>query len=509
LKLAIGSEITRRSRKTWRAFEKDEKMDRDSRIFVAGHQGLVGSAVVRTLRREGFENLLLRCRADVDLMDADATNQFFADTRPTHVIDAAARVGGIHANRTWPANFLEENLAIQSSLISAAHRHGVEKFLFLGSSCIYPKHAKQPISEAALLSGPLEETNQWYAIAKIAGIKLLQAYRRQYGFCGISAMPANLYGPGDNFDLETSHVLPALIRKFHEAKQSGAPEVTVWGSGAPRREFLHVDDLANACLHLMRHYDSEEAVNVGCGEDISIAELAALVKRLVGYHGGIVFDTSMPDGTPRKLLNIDRIVASGWHPSIPLEQGVVSTYQWYLDSLTNLEVTANAAATPKHPPDTPDAKAGPLEAILSKIDGWRRGGLRIGFTNGCFDILHPGHVSLMRQARAACDRLVVGLNSDASVRLLKGPSRPVQDEAARAAVLSAFTDVDALVVFDGETPERLIEAVRPDVLVKGADYTVETVVGADFVRKHGGEVLLARLEEGHSTTKTIARMTAP
>jgi D-beta-D-heptose 7-phosphate kinase/D-beta-D-heptose 1-phosphate adenosyltransferase len=188
---------------------------------------------------------------------------------------------------------------------------------------------------------------------------------------------------------------------------------------------------------------------------------------------------------------------------------VVSTYQWYLDSLTNLEVTANAAATPKHPPDTPDAKAGPLEAILSKIDGWRRGGLRIGFTNGCFDILHPGHVSLMRQARAACDRLVVGLNSDASVRLLKGPSRPVQDEAARAAVLSAFTDVDALVVFDGETPERLIEAVRPDVLVKGADYTVETVVGADFVRKHGGEVLLARLEEGHSTTKTIARMTAP
>jgi GDP-L-fucose synthase len=481
-------------------------MDRDSRIFVAGHRGLVGSALVRALRREGHDNLLLRGRADVDLTDSRATDQFFAEMRPSHVIDAAARVGGIHANRSFPASFIEENLAIQSNLVASARRHGVEKFLFLGSSCIYPKNAEQPIVEEALLSGPLEETNQWYAIAKIAGIKLVQAYRRQYGFAGISAMPTNLYGPGDNFDLETSHVMPALMRKFHEAKLNRAPEVIVWGSGAPRREFIHVDDLANACLHLMRHYDDEEVVNVGCGQDISIAELAELIKRSVGYTGKIVYDTSMPDGTPRKLLNVERIKNTGWQPAIQLAEGVASTYRWYLDTL-------DRAADAK--PETSEARrAGSsarehlwsLDAVLARVKAWRADGLRVGFTNGCFDIPHPGHVSLMRQARAACDRLVVGLNSDASVRKLKGPNRPVQNQDSRAAVLSAFADVDALVIFDAETPRGLIEAIRPDVLVKGADYTTATVVGADFVQAIGGRVVLAKLEDGHSTTDTIARM---
>lgn len=482
-------------------------MDRDSRIFVAGHGGLVGSALVRALRREGYENLVLRRRSDVDLSDSRATDGFFAAARPTHVIDAAARVGGIHANRSFPASFLEENLSIQSNLIASAHRHGVEKFLFLGSSCIYPKSAEQPIAEEALLSGPLEETNQWYAIAKIAGIKLVQAYRRQYGFVGISAMPTNLYGPGDNFDLETSHVMPALMRKFHEAKLSDAPEVVVWGSGAPRREFIHVDDLANACLHLMRHYDAEDVVNVGCGEDISIAELAEMIKRSVGYNGKIVYDTSMPDGTPRKLLNVERIKKTGWQPTIPLKDGVASTYRWYLDALASSSSTDKAiSGVPSSAAAAAQDDPWGLDGVLARVGRWRADGLRIGFTNGCFDILHPGHVSLMRQARAACDRLVVGLNSDASVRKLKGPSRPVQDEASRAAVLSAFGDVDALVIFDEETPEQLIQAVRPDVLVKGADYTVENVVGADFVQATGGKVVLAELKDGHSTTNTIARL---
>ena len=482
-------------------------MDRDSRIFVAGHNGLVGSAIVRALRREGYENLLLRRRADLDLMDSRATDQFFKETRPTHVIDAAARVGGIHANRSFPASFLQENLAIQSNLISAAHRHDIEKFLFLGSSCIYPKHADQPITEDSLLTGPLEETNQWYAIAKIAGVKLVQAYRRQYGFVGISAMPTNLYGPGDNFDLETSHVLPALMRKFHEAKLMGTPEVIVWGSGQPRREFLHVDDLADACIHLMHRYDDERVVNVGCGQDVSIAELANLVKTTVGYDGEIKYDTSMPDGTPRKLLNIDRIVETGWRPSISLEDGVANTYRWYLDSLAEGDQAIGEEANAE-PPGPPEAEnPNDLKTVLKQISSWRADGMRIGFTNGCFDILHPGHVSLMRQARAACDRLVVGLNSDASPYFAtKGPNRPVQDQASRATVLSAFADVDALVIYDDETPRRLIEAIRPDVLVKGADYTVETVVGADFVQANGGRVLLADLKVGHSTTNTIARM---
>lgn len=481
-------------------------MDRDSRIFVAGHRGLVGSALVRALRRGGYRNLLLRGRSDVDLTDSRATDRFFAGARPTHVIDAAARVGGIHANRSFPANFIEENLAIQSNLVASAHRYGVEKFLFLGSSCIYPKNAEQPIVEDSLLSGPLEETNQWYAIAKIAGIKLVQAYRRQYGFVGISAMPTNLYGPGDNHDLETSHVVPALIRKFHEAKLTKAPEVEVWGSGAPRREFIHVDDLAEACLHLMRHYDDEAIINIGRGEDISIAELAELIKRTVGYSGSIVYDTSMPDGTPRKLLNVERIKNTGWQPAIPLEEGLASTYRWYLDALDSPPDTTKRASEPPRPAAVDQDNSWDLDDVLARVTRWRADGLLIGFTNGCFDIPHPGHVSLMRQARAACDRLVIGLNSDASVRKLKGPGRPVQDETSRAAVLSAFADVDALVIFDEETPERLIEAVRPDVLVKGADYTVETVVGADFVRANGGKVVLADLKDGHSTSGTIARM---
>ncbi len=483
-------------------------MDRESRVFVAGHRGLVGSAIVRALRRDGQAALLLRSRSDLDLTDAVATDRFFADARPTHVIDAAAKVGGIHANRSFPAEFIETNLNIQANLVASAHRHGVEKFLFLGSSCIYPKDAAQPIVEDTLLSGPLEETNQWYAIAKIAGVKLVQAYRRQYGFPGISAMPTNLYGPGDNFDLETSHVVPALIRKFHEAKRDGAPQVVVWGSGRPRREFIHVDDLANACLHLMRHYDDEAIINVGRGEDISIAELAELIKRVVGYSGKISHDTSMPDGTPRKLLNIDRILGTGWKPSIDLEDGIAGTYAWYLDSLGKSggrgEDESPRAQAAQDVTGTPWS----LEHVLARVAQWRAEGLRIGFTNGCFDILHPGHVSLMRQARAACDRLVVGLNSDASVRVLKGPSRPVQDENSRALVLSALSDVDALVIFDEETPEALIKAVRPDVLVKGADYTVETVVGADFVKANGGTVILAELSKGHSTSNTIARMTA-
>lgn len=484
-------------------------MDHHSRIYVAGHRGLVGSALVRALRREGYENLVLRGRSDVDLRNSGATNRFFAAERPTHVIDAAARVGGIHANRSYPANFIEENLAIQSNLVASAHRHGVKKFLFLGSSCIYPKNAAQPMVEEALLTGPLEETNQWYAIAKIAGIKLVQAYRRQYGFKGISALPTNLYGPGDNFDLKTAHVMPALMRKFHEAKLSGASEVVVWGSGTPRREFIHVDDLANACLHLMRHYDAEDVVNIGCGEDISITELAELVKQTVGYSGKIAHDTSMPDGSPRKLLNIDRIRKSGWQPSIQLEEGVAATYRWYLGSLNSSPGAKDEETSPAQPTAIAPEPSWSLDNVLAKVAKWRADGLRVGFTNGCFDILHPGHVSLMHQARAACDRLVVGLNSDTSPYFAsKGPNRPVQDQTSRATVLNAFADVDALVIYDDETPKRLIEAIRPNVLVKGADYTVETVVGADFVQANGGHVLLAALKDGHSTTNTIARMAA-
>jgi GDP-L-fucose synthase len=300
-------------------------------IYVAGHKGLVGSALMRILTTQGFANILTRSRRELDLTNQQQVDDFFAANRPAYVFMAAARVGGILANDTYPAEFLGENLAIQTNVIDAAWRNGTEKFLFLGSSCIYPKFAEQPIREDSLLTAPLEPTNEWYAIAKIAGIKMCQAYRKQFGFNAISAMPTNLYGPGDNFDLQNSHVLPALLRKFHSAKTSNEPSVTVWGTGKPRREFLHVDDLADALLYLMRNYDSEEIVNVGVGTDISIAELAQLIAEIVGYQGEIVFDTSKPDGTPRKLLDVSRLQRAGWQARISLADGIRSTYQWYLE----------------------------------------------------------------------------------------------------------------------------------------------------------------------------------
>jgi len=305
-------------------------MDQAARIFVAGHRGLAGSAIVRRLKQAGFGNLLLRTQSELDLTDAAAVDAFFAQERPAYVFLAAARVGGIHANNSYPVDFLRDNLQIEINVIEAAYRHGAAKLLLLGSSCIYPKFAPQPMPEDCLLTGALEPTNEWYAIAKIAGIKLCQAYRRQYGFDAISLMPTNLYGPGDNFHLANSHVLPALIRKFHEAKATGAAEVVVWGSGTPRREFLHVDDLADACLFLMQRYSDERIVNVGVGEDVSILELAELVQRVVGFAGRIVLDPDKPDGTPRKLLDVSRLTALGWQARIGLEDGIRETYRWFL-----------------------------------------------------------------------------------------------------------------------------------------------------------------------------------
>jgi GDP-L-fucose synthase len=299
-------------------------------VYVAGHRGLVGSAIVRRLQALGCRNLLVRNHSELDLCQQEAVDRFFCENRPEFVFLAAAKVGGILANSTRPAEFLHDNLAIQTNLIHAAWRHGTKKLLFLGSSCIYPKLAPQPIKEEYLLTGPLEPTNEAYAIAKIAGLKLAAAYSAQYGFSTISLMPTNLYGPGDNFDFQTSHVLPAMIRRFHDAKISGAGSVTLWGTGTPRREFLHVDDLANAACLVMENYDSSNLLNVGVGEDLTIAELARLVSRVVGYSGRIVFDSSHPDGTPRKLLDVSRLHALGWSAQISLEQGVTSTYQWYL-----------------------------------------------------------------------------------------------------------------------------------------------------------------------------------
>lgn len=302
---------------------------RDATVYVAGHRGLVGSAIVRRLNTEAFRNIVTRGREELDLTDAKAVDAFFDRERPSHVFVAAARVGGIMANQTRPGDFIRDNLAIQLSVLDAARRYDVERLLFLGSSCIYPKAAAQPMTEGQLLTGPLEETNEAYAVAKIAGIKMCQAYWRQYGCHFISAMPTNLYGPGDNFDMETSHVLPALIRKFHEAKVARAENVTVWGSGRPRREFLHVDDLAEACLVLMERWDQPDVVNVGVGRDISIAELAELVRDLVGFTGQIVFDESKPDGTPRKLLDVSRMEALGWKAKIGLAEGIADAYEWY------------------------------------------------------------------------------------------------------------------------------------------------------------------------------------
>jgi len=307
-------------------------MKRDARIYVAGHRGLVGSALVRRLRQADYSRLLVRAHAELDLTDPAAVDAFFAAERPDYVFLAAAKVGGIHANASYPAEFIRDNLMIQTNVIHAAWSHGVKKLLFLGSSCIYPRLAPQPIREDSLLTGPLESTNEWYAIAKIAGIKTCQAYHYQYGFNAISLMPTNLYGPGDNFDLANSHVLPALIRKFHEAKIAGKLSVTVWGSGTPRREFLHVDDLADAALFLMRNYDEVDIVNVGVGKDVTIRELAELVREVVGYSGAIFFDSSQPDGTPRKLLNVSRLHALGWQARIPLCAGIAATYAWYLSS---------------------------------------------------------------------------------------------------------------------------------------------------------------------------------
>ncbi len=308
-------------------------MNFEDRIFVAGHRGLVGAAIVRNLQVAGFSRLLLKDRSQLDLASQPAVDAFFETERPTHVFLAAAKVGGIHANNVYPGEFLAENLKIQTNVIDAAYRNGVEKLLFLGSSCIYPRLAPQPIAEDSLLTGPLEPTNEWYAIAKIAGIKMCQAYRRQYGFNAISVMPTNLYGPGDNFNLENSHVLPALMRRFHEAARKGTPEVVIWGTGTPRREFLHVDDMADASVFLMQNYESEQLINVGWGEDVTIRELAELVARTVGYQGRLAFDAAKPDGTPRKLLDVSRLKREGWAARISLQDGLESTYRWFLENL--------------------------------------------------------------------------------------------------------------------------------------------------------------------------------
>lgn len=305
-------------------------METDARIYVAGHRGMVGSALVRLLQAKRYRNLLYKTSKELDLRDSRQVEQFFAEANPEYVIIAAAKVGGILANSSFPAEFLYDNLAIQTNLIHQAHLHRVKKLLLLGSSCIYPRDCPQPIREEYLLTGPLEPTNEWYAIAKIAGIKMCQAYRRQYGCDFIAAMPTNLYGPNDNFDLTTAHVLPALTRRFHEAKDiSEAP--TLWGTGSPRREFLHVDDCAEACMVLMEQHSGEDIVNVGAGKDIPIAELATLVAAVVGYKGEIRWDQTKPDGTPRKLLDCRRMTALGWKPRVSLQEGIGSTYRWYVE----------------------------------------------------------------------------------------------------------------------------------------------------------------------------------
>jgi len=307
----------------------------DSKIFIAGANGMVGSAIARALAGGGQRNLLTPGRRALDLKDSAAVRAFFEQERPDYVYVAAAKVGGILANNSYPADFLYDNLVIETNVIGAAHEFGVKKLLFLGSTCIYPKLAPQPLKEEYLLTGPLEPTNEWYAVAKIAGIKLCQAFRRQHGANFISGMPTNLYGPNDNYDLESSHVMPAFIRKFHEAKVKGDKTVTIWGSGKPLREFLHVDDCAEACVFLMRHYEGEEHVNIGVGEDLSILDLAHLVAKVVGFDGELVFDASKPDGTPRKLVDTAKINALGWKPRIGLEEGVRLAYQWFRENVSH------------------------------------------------------------------------------------------------------------------------------------------------------------------------------
>jgi GDP-L-fucose synthase len=308
---------------------QENAMDQNSKIYVAGHRGLVGGAILRQLQAAGHEHIVTRTRQELDLTDARAVDAFFQAERPSHVFLAAAKVGGILANKDYPADFIRENLQIQTHVIDSAYRSGVTKLAFLGSSCIYPKLAQQPMQESALLSGKLEPTNDAYAIAKIAGIIMCQAYRRQYGFDAISLMPTNVYGPGDNFDLESSHVLPALIRRFHEAKQANAAQVTVWGSGTPMREFIHCDELAEACVFLMNSYSDEEIVNIGTGIDVTIRELAETVKDAVGFEGRLEWDTSKPDGTPRKLMDVSKLAALGWSSSLALKDGIAQTYAWF------------------------------------------------------------------------------------------------------------------------------------------------------------------------------------
>ncbi|OBQ55253.1 GDP-L-fucose synthase [Halodesulfovibrio spirochaetisodalis] len=310
-------------------------MEKTSKIYVAGHRGLVGGAICRQLEEQGFTNLVVRTSAELDLRDQQQVNAFFEQERPEYVFLAAAKVGGIYANDTYPAEFIRDNLLIQTNVIDAAYKHEAAKLLFLGSSCIYPKFAPQPMTEDCLLTGSLEPTNEWYAIAKIAGIKMCQAYRKQYGFDAISAMPTNLYGQGDNFHPQNSHVLPAILQRFHNAKHEQEESVTVWGTGSPLREFLHVDDMARACIFLMEEYSGHDHVNVGSGKEISILQLAELVAECVGYKGAIVTDPSKPDGTPRKLMDSRKLFDMGWQPELELREGITQTYQWYLDNYVN------------------------------------------------------------------------------------------------------------------------------------------------------------------------------
>lgn len=308
-------------------------MNKEDKIYIAGHRGLVGSAILRNLEKSGYNNFILRTSKELNLTSQADVNQFFEKEKPDYVFLAAAKVGGILANDTYPADFIRDNLLIQTNVINAAYRNNTKKLLFLGSSCIYPKFAPQPMKEEHLLTGELEPTNEWYAIAKIAGIKMCQAYKKQYGFNAISLMPTNLYGPGDNFNLENSHVMPALIRKFHDAKVNNFTEVEVWGTGAPKREFLHVDDMADASVFLMNTYNEADFVNVGVGEDVSIKELAELVKEVIGFEGKLTFDTSKPDGTPRKLLDVSRLNSIGWSAKTGLDKGLQDTYKWYLEHI--------------------------------------------------------------------------------------------------------------------------------------------------------------------------------